>query len=270
MMIIPNAEPFFFPGGKTGCLLIHGFTGAPKEMREMGEYLAQQRYTVLGIRLAGHATRPEDMIRTRWQDWLASVEDGWHTLRGAVDHIFLLGLSMGGALALTITAQGTHPVAGVVTMSTPFTMPARSPHTRFLAKLPEGMQIQVMKLMSKVFAYSPKVTEPPPEPLPEWMHDHIAYPRNPTRSGAELAQLLAAMRASLPKVAVPALVIHSRGDDYVPKNSMPEIYARIGSRDKEMLWLEKSGHVITRDVEKEQVFEAARAFIERTKRKHTS
>jgi len=47
-MIIPTAEPFFLPGNRVGCLLVHGFTGAPKEMRWMGEFLNQQGYTVLG------------------------------------------------------------------------------------------------------------------------------------------------------------------------------------------------------------------------------
>ncbi|HLA87386.1 MAG TPA: hypothetical protein VJL10_05165, partial [Anaerolineales bacterium] len=71
--LIPTTEPFFFSGGRTGCLLIHGFTGTPKEMRWMGEYLNQQGLTCLGIRLAGHATHPEDMRRSRWTDWAASV-----------------------------------------------------------------------------------------------------------------------------------------------------------------------------------------------------
>jgi carboxylesterase len=64
--IIPTAEPFFFPGNgqntRIGCLVTHGFTGAPKEMRWLGESLNRQGYTVCGIRLTGHATRPEDMI----------------------------------------------------------------------------------------------------------------------------------------------------------------------------------------------------------------
>ena len=94
-MIISTAEPFYFPGNKTGCLLVHGFTGSPKEMRWMGEYLANEGYSVLGIRLAGHATQPEDMMRMHWQDWLASVEDGYYLLKDQVDHIFLVGLSMG-------------------------------------------------------------------------------------------------------------------------------------------------------------------------------
>src|SRR3972149_9091399 len=95
--IIPTAEPFFLPGeaSKPGCLLIHGFTGAPKEMPGMGEYLAEHGYTILGVRLAGHATRPEDMIRSKYTDWMASVEDGYHLLRGALEkdrHVYLIGL----------------------------------------------------------------------------------------------------------------------------------------------------------------------------------
>jgi carboxylesterase len=98
-MIIPTAEPFFFAGNRVGCLLIHGFSGTPKEMRWMGEYLGNLGYSVLGIRLAGHATQPEDMQRMHWQDWLASVEDGYWLLQGSVDQVFLIGLSMGGILS---------------------------------------------------------------------------------------------------------------------------------------------------------------------------
>src|SRR5215211_7952180 len=105
--IIPTAEPFLFLGkpGKPACLLIHGFTGTPKEMRWMGEFLNQQGYTCLGIRLAGHATNPEDMIRSNWTDWTASVEEGYRLLRGVSDSILLMGLSMGGILSLLMSTQ---------------------------------------------------------------------------------------------------------------------------------------------------------------------
>ena len=87
--IISTAEPFFFPAStEVGVLLVHGFTSAPKEMRWMGEYLHQQGFTVLGIRLSAHATCPEDMLRSSYTDWLASVEDGYHLLSGAVKTIY--------------------------------------------------------------------------------------------------------------------------------------------------------------------------------------
>src|SRR5215207_3533345 len=141
--IIPTAEPFLFVGepGKSACLLIHGFTGTPKEMRWMGEFLNQQGYTCLGIRLTGHATQPEDMIRSTWTDWTASVEDGYHLLRGLTDTIFLVGLSMGGVLSLLMSTR--LDVCGVVAMSTPY-------------KLPDDPRLSHIDWISKIVSYMPK------------------------------------------------------------------------------------------------------------------
>jgi carboxylesterase len=56
--LLKDAEPFFFPGGPDGCLLIHGFTGTPFEMRGLGQYLAARNYTVFGPRLSHHGSKP--------------------------------------------------------------------------------------------------------------------------------------------------------------------------------------------------------------------
>jgi len=75
-----DLNPFFFEGNTTGCLLVHGFSGSPPEMRPMGVYLAEKGLTVIGVRLAGHGTTPEDMARTGWRDWVASAEEGLRAL----------------------------------------------------------------------------------------------------------------------------------------------------------------------------------------------
>jgi carboxylesterase len=250
-MIIETAEPFFFPGDpkKPGCLLVHGFTGTPKEMRWMGEYLVERGYTVLGIRLTGHATRPEDMIRSRYTDWLASVEDGYSLLRGAVQEIFLAGLSMGGTLSLTFAAD--FPVAGVIAMSTPYA-------------LPPDPRIRLTKILAPVVPYLAK-TKTPGEgwfDKAAW-ESHVAYPKNPTRSIAELFPLLEEMRAALPRIRVPVLLMHSKDDTYVSPESMPKIYNSLGTEDKTMKWLSGGGHVITREPTKEEVFRESAAFIRR-------
>jgi carboxylesterase len=253
--IIPTAEPFFFPGqpGKPGCLLTHGFTGAPKEMRWMGEYLSREcGYTCLGIRLTGHATHPEDMIRSRYTDWMASIEDGYHLLSGAADKIFLVGLSMGGILSLLMSAQ--LDVAGVVAMSTPY-------------ELPDDPRLRYIKLIAKFMPFMPKNEKGVP-PDTGWFDkksfdQHVAYPQNPVRSIAELVALQAEMRAALPKVNVPVLLVHSRNDDYVIKNSMERIYSDLGTSDKSMLWIEDSGHVVTEEPQREVVFKSAADFIGR-------
>lgn len=251
-IIIPTAEPFFFPGkpGQPGCLLIHGFTGAPKEMRWMGEYLSQQGYPSLGVRLAGHATRPEDMIRSRYTDWMASVEDGYHLLSGITNRVYLIGLSMGGILSLLMSTK--LDVAGVVTMSTPYRSPRDQP-------------AWAMKIVSKFFKYQPKSKD---DPSDTWFDkaafaEHVSYPQNPVRSGAEFQLLAAEMRAALPEVSVPVLLIHSRNDTYILPENMENIYANLGTSDKNKLYITEAGHVVTRDAAKAQVFEAASEFIRR-------
>jgi carboxylesterase len=249
--IIPTAEPFFFPASsEVGVLLVHGFTGAPKEMRWMGEFLHQQGFTVLGIRLSGHATCPEDMLRSSYTDWLASVEDGFHLLSGTVKSVYMMGLSMGGVLTLTTAAY--LPVKGLVAMSTPYS-------------LPPDPRLRHIEWISKAVPFMPKGDE---EPGSSWFDkeawkEHVSYPQNPLHAVGELNKLLGFMRAALPQIQKPALLIHSRDDNYVVKDSLQQIYAHLGTPDKDMLWIEGSGHVITRDAQRQTVFRAATDFVSR-------
>lgn len=249
--IIPTAEPFFFPAStEVGVLLVHGFTGAPKEMRWMGEYLHQQGFTALGIRLSGHATCPEDMLRSSYGDWLASVEDGFHLLSGAVKNVYMMGLSMGGVLTLTTAAY--LPVKGLVAMSTPYS-------------LPPDPRLRHIEWISKAIPFMPKGDE---EPGSGWFDkeawkDHVSYPQNPLRGIGELNKLLGLMHAALPQIQKPALLIHSRDDNYVVKDSLQQIYDHLGTPDKQILWIEGSGHVITRDAQRQAVFKAAADFVRR-------
>ncbi len=246
-LIMPGAQPFYFPGGLTGIVLIHGFTGAPNEMLWMGEYLAHQGNSVLGIRLAGHGTTPADMLRIRWQDWLVSVEDGVSLLQKSTRRVYLMGLSLGGALALLGAAY--LPVQGVVAMSAPYRMPPdpRLPFVRLL------------------YPFVPRQPKGPGDFQNQAAAaNHVDYPYYPTKAIAELVDCLQALRQALPQVQAPALLIHSRLDQGVVPQNMEDIYAALGSRDKQKLWLERSGHVVTREPERELVFAAARAFIDRT------
>jgi carboxylesterase len=248
--VIPTTEPFYFPGGPTGCLLTHGFTGTPKEMRPLGEYLHQQGHTVLGLRLAGHATDLEDMIRMNYTDWLASVEDGYHLLHNHTERIFLMGLSMGGVLSLIQAAR--LPVTGVVAMSTPYQMPVG-----WVRVFP-----WVLPLVSPVIRKIDKSEGTWYNP--EMAKDHISYEYNPVRPAHQLYQLINVMQASLPEIDIPTLVIHSKDDDYVFEEHADPLFQAIGSHEKELVWVDKANHVITRDGDVMRVFEPIEGFIQKT------
>lgn len=251
--IIQTAEPFFFPGdpSKPGCLLIHGFTASPKEMRLLGEFLNRHGYTCLGIRLTGHGLTPEAMIRSRYTDWIASVEDGYNLLRGFSENIFVVGLSTGGALALLISSR--LEVKGVAALSTPITLPRDYP-------------AWLLRAFSKIKKFSPKGKG---KPGSGWFdqaayREHISYPKNPVRSTAELKELLSEMTNALPKVKVPVLLMHSKDDKYILPDHLERIYAAlVNASDKEKIYVSGSGHVVTRDAARQQVFESVFEFIER-------
>jgi dipeptidyl aminopeptidase/acylaminoacyl peptidase len=68
----------------------------------------------------------------------------------------------------------------------------------------------------------------------------------------------------LPKIDVPVLLIHSKDDDYVLPENLELIYgALVNALDKTKLYVTGSGHVVTRDAARLDVFQSAVEFIQR-------
>jgi carboxylesterase len=241
-----GGEPFFFQGSSVGCLLVHGFTGAPREMLDLGKHLAEQGHSVHGVRLFAHGTQIDDMERARWHDWLASVEDGYYLLRDHCDRIVVMGLSMGGMLSLTFAPR--FPIAGVVAMSTPYA-------------LPPDPRLPFIRILSPFVRRVKKGPSDWVDPAAE--EDHFDYPFYPTRAILELRHLVSMMQSALPRITVPTLVIHSRNDGGVAPESAERIFEALGSSEKTLEWVQRSGHVITRDAERQRVFTLATDFVSR-------
>jgi len=249
-MTIPTAEPFFFPGGKTGCVLVHGFTGTPKEMRLMGDYLNKNKITTIGVRLAGHATQISDMIRTQWRDWFISVEDGINLLSDFCDNIFIAGLSMGGILALM--AASRYDINGAIAMSTPY-------------KISNDWRTKFAKQLS---VFTPFIKKEQSDTVDQkTSKNHMDYSMYPTRSIAELYDLIETLHISIDQIYVPVLLINSIKDKTAPPSHAEKYRLKIPSNYFEALTLENSGHVITEDIEREIVFNAALNFIQKHSKK---
>jgi carboxylesterase len=237
-------EPFFFPGGEPGVLLIHGFLTAPGEMRPLGEHLAAAGMTVSGIRLRGHGTKPEDLARASWQEWLADVEAGLAELQRHCTRICVAGLSLGGALALHAAAH--NPVKRVVTFSAPD------------SKLAHHPLLELAKAGARIARFVPKIGSDVRDP--EARRGHFTYTKIPLRSVRQIMALMETIDAQLPHITAPTLLVQARHDLVVPQQTPQRIAARLGGPSR-IFWVERGGHTVVMDYDREIVFAQTRTWL---------
>ncbi|MFD9891098.1 alpha/beta hydrolase [Amycolatopsis sp. NPDC059027] len=237
MGVLAGAEPFAHPGSTgAGFLLCHGFTGTPASMRAWGEHLAAAGYAVRCPLLPGHGTRWQDMNRTGWQDWYGRVREELLALKAECPIVFVAGLSMGGTLTLRLAEEFGAAIAGIVLVNPSVTTLRRD--AKFLPLL--ARTIPSVAAISNDIA-KPGVTE-------------LAYSRTPVRAAASLAKLWAIVRAELPKVTQPVLLLHSAVDHVVEPVNAKIILNEIGSTAATEVILEHSFHVATQDHDADLIF----------------
>ena len=240
----PNAEPFAWEGtnGIT-CLLVHGFTGSPSEMRPLAEYLNKKGYSVSTVLLPGHGTTPQEMAKTTWRDWYSVVEAEYVRLKAENERVIPVGFSMGGILCLHLATRKQVP--GIVTLSSPIFIGNRN-----------SCFAPILKF------FYPYHKKPIAAEIRSKMQDegNFSYTITPVWALASLLQLIRLVKKELPRLKMPALIMQSWMDRTANPKSGQYIFDHLGSTIKKLIWLQKSGHVITRGPEQEQVFQAVEEF----------
>ena len=232
-------KPFFFEGGRTGVLLIHGFTGSIAHMRPLADALHERGYTVKGINLPGHATTEADMARADWQQWLQAAKEGLAELKKHADKAVVCGLSMGGVLSL-LCAEQAQPDA-CVTISAPM-----------------AVQNKLMGF-ARVFApLYPRVAwaEHPERKLALNPNYDYGYCGFPTRRAADLNTLIKLARRNLFAIHCPLLAVQSTGDETIWEGSADLILQDAASEVKQKLLLHDVPHVCTLSKELPSIVEA--------------
>lgn len=241
--ILEGADEFALGEGPVGALLVHGFTGSPQGLRGLGEYLAERGIAVRAPRLPGHGTTWEDLNTRHPEEWADTVESSFHALAAERDEVFVVALSFGAALAVNFAARYPDRVTGLVTL-------AGFVHTkdprRFFAPV-------IRRLTRSLPGAGNDIADPEGR--------EIAYDRLPTSGAYYMLRVLKQARRSLPAVTCPILVMHGRNDHTVPPFNAPMIYGSVASEDKELVWLERSYHVITLDYDRDEVFSRTYEFI---------
>ncbi len=251
--LIPGAEPASYAGSgtraRTGVLVVHGLTGSPLIMRPLAEGLAARGFAVELPRLPGHGTHWRDMASTRYADWRATVVGALATLRARCERAVVVGLSLGGLLALDVLIAQPADLSGAVVVNAPFLdRPGRlSRLSPLIARVVPVLPRRLMGLAENDVA-RPGV-------------DSKAYRLVSTRAAASVLPELARVRAGASRIERPVLVAHSRVDHSIDPASSRALLAVLGARGRELV-LERSYHLATLDHDADLLLDRTAAFVD--------
>jgi carboxylesterase len=238
-----DGEPFFLEGGKTGVFLSHGFTATCWEVRQLADALHQHGYTVAGPLLPGHGASPADLNRARWQEWAAAGEELYQRLTACCDSVFVGGESMGSLLALYLASQ--HPeIAGVL---------CYSPAVKLTLSQADKIKLRLAA------PFMPQTGRASLDRSDVWQ----GYPGLPLKAAVQLLEFQKVVLGRLPHIQQPILALQGRLDTSVHPEAGSFLFSQVRSTIKEHHWMEKSTHVITLDVELEQVVQITIDFCEK-------
>ena len=243
MPLMPGAEAFTHEGGATGVLLCHGFTGSPQSLRPWAEYLADAGLSVSLPRLPGHGTTWQEMARTRWEDWFAEVNRAFEELRGCSDEIFVMGLSMGGCLALRLAELHATAVSGLVLVNPSVIADTRlfmlAPMLKFLVPSLKGIASDIKKGPA----------------------NELGYDRVPVKAAATLPGLWRITREHLGDLTQPVLAYRSTTDHVVGPASLAALRKALPAGQLEVCELADSYHVATLDNDAKVIFTGSLEFV---------
>ena len=225
-------------------LCVHGLTGTPYEVRPPAEALAAAGFYCEGPLLPGHGTSFRELFGLPRKAWVAAVVSAYDALAERHERVYVLGLSLGGLLALAVAER--RPVAGLVVLAVPLEL-------AWLVR-------RAVPWLHRIIRHLPKT---PAIRDVEARLRHPGYDRMPLGAVDQLLRLAREVRAGLGEITAPVQLIFSRLDPTVPALNAELLQRELGPGARELLWLERSGHVLPVDFEQALVADRVVAFLRR-------
>lgn len=237
------------PSGRA-VLLLHGFGDTPQTLHYIADALQLAGYTVRAPLLPGHGRTLAAFRATRAKEWISAARDAYAALTATYGPSPVVGLSMGGALGIVLAAE--TPAMPALALIAPYvSIPRRA---RIVARFHP-----LWEIVTPYFRSGGERSIHDPAERAKALGYGVLTPR----LLFELSRVVRRVQVSLPRVRVPTLVIHGMNDERIPRESAAREYARLGAAEKELVWLNEGGHVLTVDYGRDRVIELVLGWLAR-------
>ncbi len=235
------------------CLCLHGLGGGIYELEILAQRLHQRGLTVRGINYPGHDHPTPRMPPSSWPEWYGAIEQAYGELRQEYDQISIVAFSTGCPLGLHLAAR--YPIQKLVLLS-PF---YRLRHRWYYLFRPEDY---LDSILGQLIDDVPRLRLPITDPHMRQQAGQILVFRSFNLSAVRSAlELIGKLKSELPEIHNPTLILQSHRDSVVDPTGAEAYYQGLGSEGKQLIWLKRSDHLITLDIEREQVYQVACRFL---------
>src|SRR5688572_11380156 len=248
--VIAGAHPIdLHTPGAPAVLLLHGAGDTPQAHYALARHLHEKGFSVRAPLLSGHGRELAALREVSATAWLEEAGAELDRLRENHEKVAIVGLSMGGALAIALSAR-RDDISAMVLLAPYLEMPP------VLSRL-----ATMAGFWGWLFPYFSSRGEAS-------IHDPAAASKalgHGLMTPAALRALHDVVRsadAALPLVKAPTLVIQSREDNRIAPESAERGYARLGSPEKRFVWTSGAGHVITVDYGHQRVYDLTTRWLE--------
>jgi len=220
-------------------LLIHGYGGTPYEMSWFSKQLNDSGYNVLVPRLPGHATSKKDFLASSWKDWLRRVCDAYIDLSAQYEEVYVGGHSMGGLLASILAKH--FEVKKLFLCAPAFKVCTQGAIPLWLTPIAKYFVKEIKKNDGAFFDNDEfnKLTE-------DYRRAHYVA------KVADFYKIQKMAIKAIPSIRASSLIVLSKKDNVVPLSTKEFIASKIKAKTEDMI-LDKSGHLVLNDIEKEAV-----------------
>jgi carboxylesterase len=253
-------DPFVLGDGPDACLLLHGLTGSPAEMRPVGEALAAAGFRAVGPLLPGHGTSPEDLDTTTRADLVLAAESALLSLQGA-RRVFLCGLSVGGLLAIHLAArswvrEGLPDFSALALLAPAIEFAGATwLFTHVVGRLP-ALPV-ILRKGGRDLGGGGTGAGPDQRGKVDFSYTAI-----PMRWGAELRALSQQAQTLARRVRAPVLLLHGALDRTIAPSGSRKLARLLASSRVEVRFLPRSGHVLPLDAEAGEVCRSIVSFFQ--------